>query len=80
MIFHEALHSFTGKYDDVIQKAFSLNKNAPSGVIDVFIQNHVLKYSAGLDESSIADSRYQVPLYFWRLQNKNCCAQATIVA
>jgi hypothetical protein len=50
MIFHEALHGFTGKYDDVIQKALSLNKNALSGVIDVFIQNHMLKYSAGLDE------------------------------
>lgn len=40
----------TGKYDDVIQKASSLNKNAPSCVITVFIQNHVLfEHSAGLD-------------------------------
>jgi hypothetical protein len=49
MLFHEALHGLTGKYDNQIQAALGLNGNAPSCVISVYIANHVLSLSAGLD-------------------------------
>jgi hypothetical protein len=53
MIFHEALHGVTGKFDYQILEIFGLNGvNTPSCNISNIIENSVLSYSAGLDQTT----------------------------
>ena len=50
MLFHEALHGFTGKDDETILNALGVDpRTHGSCSITVVIQNTVLSYSAGLD-------------------------------
>ena len=51
VIFREALHGFTGKYDGTIEEALGINISLPSCTITVLIQNKVLKHSSGLDQT-----------------------------